>query len=238
LATACLGFGVNQPPLDDRRVRQALALATDRERLANVDLRGMGPVATGGFVPLGIPGHQPGIALPYEPERARHLLTEAGYPDGRGFPSTVGLIFSAGTPYVEALQRQWQETLGVDVPWEIVDWATYLQRLDSQPPQLYGWGWGADYPDPDSFLRASDFRRHSRWRHEVYDRLVEEARRLPDWEARLRLYGQAEQILVEEVPILPLTYGGTPLLIKPWVTRYPVCADGRHFWEEVILEPH
>jgi ABC-type oligopeptide transport system substrate-binding subunit len=239
LGTAYLGFGTSQPPFDDRRVRRAFALGTDRERLVNVDLGATyAVVATGGCVPPGMPGHQPGIALPYDPERARRLLAEAGYPGGRGFPSTVGLAASAMAPWAKALRRQWQETLGVDVPWEIVDWTAYLERLAIQPPQLYGMGWVADYPDPDSLLRVSDFLHDTRWRHRGYDRLVKEAWRLPDWEVRLRLYERAEQILLEEVPILPMSYGGTAMLVKPWVTRYPMSAVRQHFWEEAILEPH
>jgi ABC-type oligopeptide transport system substrate-binding subunit len=237
-STAYLGFVVSRPPLDDRRVRQALALAMDRETLMHEVTRGVHSVATGGFVPPGMPGHQAGIALPYDPERARRLLAEAGYPGGRGFPTVERLTIHAALPYSEPMRRQWQEALGVDIPCETVDWATLFRRIDSRPPHLYGMGWVADYPDPDSFLRASAFRHHSRWHHEVYDRLVEKARRVPDWEARLALYGQAERILAEEVPILPLNYQRHSFLIKPWVTRYPVSADGRHFWEEVILEPH
>jgi len=80
------GFDVSRPPFDDRRVRRAFTLATDRETLADVILRGYASPATGGFVPPGMPGHSPGIGLPYDPEAARRLLAEAGYPGGRGFP--------------------------------------------------------------------------------------------------------------------------------------------------------
>jgi ABC-type oligopeptide transport system substrate-binding subunit len=127
----------------------------------------------------------------------------------------------------------------VNVSWEWTsDYATFTQRMATQPLQLFNLAWNADYPDPDSFLRASTFRRESRWRHEVYDRLVEEARRVPEWEERSGLYSQVERILLEEVPILPLHYHREYLLIKPWVTRYPASTAGLHFWEEVVLEPH
>jgi ABC-type oligopeptide transport system substrate-binding subunit len=237
MATSYLGFGTRRSPFDDRRVRQAFALATYRERV-HPAFHGVYTPATGGYVPPGMPGHQAGIALPYDPEGARRLLAEAGYPGGRGFPVTVGLTLHVIRPYLEPLQKRWQEVLGVDIPWESADWTMFHDRMANRPQQLYCIAWGADYPDPDSFLRTSNFRHYTRWRHEVYDRLVEQARRVPDWEERLTLYGRAERILVEEAPILPLSYQRRTLLIKPWVTRYPASAAREHFWEEVILEPH
>jgi hypothetical protein len=91
LCTHFLGFESRWPPFDDWRVRRALALAMDRETLADVILRGYAFPATGGLVPPGMPGHSPEIGLPYDLQAARSLLAEAGYPDGRGFPSITCL---------------------------------------------------------------------------------------------------------------------------------------------------
>ena len=87
LDTTYVGFNVSRPPFNNRRVRQALALAIDRETLASVVLGGYDSPALGGFVPPGMPGHSPGIGWPFDPERARRFLAEAGYPEGRGFPA-------------------------------------------------------------------------------------------------------------------------------------------------------
>jgi oligopeptide transport system substrate-binding protein len=76
------------------------------------------------------------------------------------------------------------------------------------------------------------------WRNEAYDRLVEEARRVTDQEERMKLYGQADRILVEEAAIVPLTYLRAHLLVKPWVSKCPTPATGRRFWKDVIIEPH
>jgi ABC-type oligopeptide transport system substrate-binding subunit len=128
--------------------------------------------------------------------------------------------------------------LGVKIAWGIMDWATFLDRVErgSQPMSLYGWV--ADYPDPDDFLRVSPIQRQTRWRHESYERLVEEARRVTDQRERMELYGQAEWILVQEAPIMPLVYGRRHLLVKPWVRKYPISPIGWWFWKDVILEPH
>ena len=114
-----MGFDVNRPPFDDPRVRRAFVLATDREMLADVALRGYVFPATGGFVPPGIPGHSPGIGSPYDPEGARQLLAEAGYPDGRGFPVVGALLPRAAITLAgcEYQQAQWQENLGVEIVW-------------------------------------------------------------------------------------------------------------------------
>ncbi len=236
LETCYLTFDVNCPPFDDVRVRRAFALATDRRRLADVVLRGYVSPATGGLVPPGMPGHAAGIGLPYDPQRARRLLAEAGYPEGRGFPPMGVLTFRAAQSRCDYLESQWREVLGVESRWDVLPWAAFLEKLGQDPPQTLVLMWVADYPDPDNFLRACRAQTWTGWRNETYDQLVEEARRMTDQQERLRLYRQAGQILVEEVPILPLAYERDHLLVKPWVCHYPTSAMQAAFWKDVIIK--
>ncbi|MFQ5596349.1 MAG: hypothetical protein ACE5HA_19570, partial [Anaerolineae bacterium] len=74
--------------------------------------------------------------------------------------------------------------------------------------------------------------------NEKYSRLVEQARRITDQGERMKLYGQADRILVEEVPIVPFAYSRCHQLVKPWVRKYPVSAIRTWFWKDVIMEPH
>jgi len=238
LVTDYLGFNVSRPPFDDPRVRRAFVLATDRETLADVAMRGYAFPATGGFVSPGMPGHSAGIALPYDPAGARQLLAEAGYPGGCGFPSVEALTARGRESQFEYLETQWRENLGVEITWEGMEWATFLERLERDPPSMLIIKWMADYPDPDSFLRVCPARDYTRWRNRAYERLVEEARRVTDQGERMSLYGQADRILIEEAPIMPLTYGRVHLLVKPWVSKYPTSALERWLWRDVIIEPH
>jgi oligopeptide transport system substrate-binding protein len=238
LFTSYVGFDVSRPPFDDVRVRRAFALATDRETLADVVLRGRDAPATGGFVPPGMPGHSAGIGLPYDPDQARRLLAEAGYPGGRGFPAVGSLMRRAHESQGEYLEAQWRENLGIETAWETMEWGAFFDRLRRAPPHIFLLGWIADYPDPDNFLRVSSMRRFTRWRNEAYDRLVEKARRAMDQEERMRLYRQADRILNEEAAILPLIYWRFHLLMKPWVRKYPASALRTWFWKDVIIEPH
>ena len=240
LMTWYIGFHVNRPPFDDRRVRRAFTLATDRETLADVARRGYVSPATAGFVPPGMPGHSPGIGLPYDPEGARHLLAEAGYPGGRGFPVLESL--ASHWPWVvltvEYLQAQWRENLEVEITWKQMELGRLLDRLSRETPHMWLMGWIADYPDPDNFLRVSTWRFNTGWQSEAYDGLVEGARRALDQGKRMRMYQQADRILVEEAPILPLFYSRLHLLVKPWVKKFPVSPLKWWFWKDVIIEPH
>jgi oligopeptide transport system substrate-binding protein len=240
LWTSYMGFDVSQPPFDDVRVRRAFALATDREALAEVVLRGHSAPATGGFIPPGMPGHSPRLVLPYEPERARQLLAEAGYARGCGFPPAELLARRGHEPQSEYLKAQWQENLGVDVAltWETMEYEVFFGRLRRESPTMFLLGWVADYPDPDNFLRISTFRHWTRWQHKAYDSLVEEARRVMDQGERMRLYERADRILIEEAAIVPLTYSRLHLLVKPWVRQFPVSAIKWWFWKDVVIEPH
>jgi oligopeptide transport system substrate-binding protein len=238
LFTVYVGFNVSRPPFDDVRVRRAFVLAADRERLAGVVWRGYYSPARGGFVPAGMPGHSAGIGLPYDPEQARQLLAEAGYPGGRGFPVVDGLVFRRRVPEAEYLQAQWRENLGLEITWKAMELGLLINSLDREPPHLFLLGWVADYPDPDSFLRVCSAHRRTQWRNKVYNRLVEGARRIADQEERLTMYQQADRILVEEAAMVPLLYRRSHLLVKPWVSKYPTSAIRAHFWKDVIIESH
>ncbi|NIV36421.1 MAG: hypothetical protein GWN58_45385, partial [Anaerolineae bacterium] len=143
---------------------------------------------------------------PCDMERARQLLAEAGFAYGRGFPAVECCARTDQADLGENLQAQWQENLGIKLEWRMVEWQEILARLGEQVPHMLIMGWAADYPDPDNFLRAriGHVQQQSGWRNEGYDSLVERAQRSLDQEERIRLYLEAEQILVEEAPILPI----------------------------------
>jgi ABC-type transport system substrate-binding protein len=232
-----LVFDVSQPPFDDRRVRQAFGHAINKGTLVDVVMRSQDFPATGGFVPPGMPGHSPGLALPHDPVRARRLLVEAGYPDGRDLSPVPFFPFQRLIPEGEELRRQWLDNLGI---------ATTV-TTESRLAHLVLLAWEADYPDPDNLLRVAvhdhqrwwrSARQQAWWWDEAYEEIVERARRLMDQRRRMELYRQAERILVEEVPWVPLGYTRRQLLVKPWVRNFPTSPVGWSFWKDVVIEPH
>jgi oligopeptide transport system substrate-binding protein len=239
LSTDFIGFDVSRPPFNDLRVRQAFALATDKGYLSDIALRGFGFPATGGIVPPGMPGHSPEIGLPYDPESARQLLAKAGFPGGRGFPgiSCLARDDPGHDLLCTFLQTQWQAVLGVDIHWEVTEWSTFSEKNVLENLHMWMVAWTADYPDPDNFLRVLWWKDPA-WQHTEYFRLVENARRVMDQEERMRLYQQADKILVEEVPLLPLSYGRIHMLVKPWVKRLPTSPLKNWFWKDIILDEH
>jgi ABC-type oligopeptide transport system substrate-binding subunit/class 3 adenylate cyclase/ABC-type transporter Mla MlaB component len=236
--TGYVGFDVSRPPFDDPRVRRAFAMSIDKESLNHVALKGFVFPATGGFIPPGIPGHSEGIGLPYEPEQARKLLAEAGYPAGQGFPDIKALIFVDGAAYAEFLQLGWEDILGIKIPWEVVEWGEYLNKIIQEPTQVFGAAWGADYPDPDSFLRTSNMLQATSWRNDEYRDMIEAARYTQDQFDRFRLYSRADRMLIEEVIIVPLSYFRDHILVKSWVKKFPVSSIRWLYGKDVILEPH
>jgi ABC-type oligopeptide transport system substrate-binding subunit len=240
LGTGYVRFDASRPPFDDVRVRRAFTLAIDKETLADVIRKGCVFPATGGFVPPGMPGHSAGIGLPYDPERARQLLAEAGYPGGRGFPVVDALMPQLPvTPETgEYMRMQWRENLGIEILWRAAEVAVFLDRARKEPPHVLLNAEEADFPDPDTFLSVDFLWEVSGWRNEAYEGLVEQARRAIDQEERMKLYGQADRILVEEASLMPLVYWRSHLLVKPWVTRYPMSAIKDSFWKDVVIEPH
>jgi ABC-type oligopeptide transport system substrate-binding subunit len=128
--------------------------------------------------------------------------------------------------------------LGVEYRLEHAEWAVFFDRLGEDAPHMFSLGWGASYPDPDNYLRAGFPWQATGWRHEAYEGLVEDARRSVDQAERLKLYAQADRILIDQAPIIPLIYGRVHMLVKPWVRRFPTSAFRSWFWKDVIIEPH
>ena len=242
LALCYLGFNLSRPPFNDDRVRQAFVMATDRETLANMILKGYGAPATGGFIPPGMPGYSPGISLPYDPDRACRLLAEAGYPDGQGF-LPVDALTNVDQTAVEAvtvteyLQAKWQENLKVKSVWEAVPQKDYLDRLyGGERPSIFFASWRYDIPDPENFLGWCWYMTQGQF--ETYASMMEKAEQATEPGEQLNLFGQADHILVEAAAFTPLWYTRLHMLVKPWVSKFPTSALKWWFWKDVIINPH
>jgi oligopeptide transport system substrate-binding protein len=207
------------PPLDDRRVRQAMAMAVDRDLLA-AKAGSQFVAATGGLVPPGIPGHVPGISTPHDPDRAARLISEVV---GGDTPPLTIIGLEWAEPVVQHLVDQWR---AVGLPVEIQLCRSHFDQFRAwdatSGPRIGLLGWVADYPDPDTFLRVAvnDYFLPS-WRHGRYESVLEKAALTSDLAGRLDLYRMAELVLAEEAVLVPLLYQAEHLMVKPWVTRLP-----------------
>jgi ABC-type transport system substrate-binding protein len=181
-----------------------------------------------------MPGHSPGIGLPYDPERARQLLAEAGYPDGRGFRPLTAYLPPGGSNVFAAVASMWRDVLHVDVTWRNIAFAEFFDRIRNGSSLIWGFGEIADYPDPHSFSLAKSHL--AGWRNERYLSLLEQARCTTNQATRIALYRQADRIVVEDAPILPIFHPVMHLLIRPWVRR--LRSQWRGWWHEVIIDPH
>jgi oligopeptide transport system substrate-binding protein len=232
-----IGLNTKRAPFDDVNVRRAFAHALDRSYLSHYVKHGYDAPATGGFVPPGMFGHSPEIGLPHDPEKARGLLSEAGYPDGHGFPAVRGIMYEAYEPLNSYIEDQWRTTLGVDVQWESLSWREFQNKSRHDTPDLIFSGWVADYPDPDNILRIATHTTRSGWQDERFAELVDQARSLRDPSARRRDYQEADRILIDQVGLIPISYGRWHLLVKPRIKRFPASPLKYTFWKDIILEP-
>ena len=230
------------PPLDDIRVRRALAHSVQRGLLfAKPENSGGAQGLRGGIIPIGMPGHSPEIGFQYNLSKATENLRRAGFHDGKGLPK---LSFAAYwlDPF-RGLLRLWQESLGIDT--EVLELVDTDQDLDPLTTHVYAAQWHADYPDPDNFLRTSninDFLSTTGWAGmSSVNELLDEALRSQDRLKRLEIYRRVDRLLVdEEVLVIPLSYGMGDYvsLVKPWVQGWWHDALGIARIEETFIKPH
>jgi oligopeptide transport system substrate-binding protein len=222
-----IGFNVEKPPFDDPKVRQAFAHAIDKDKLIEVVLLDA-VVKADGILPPGIPGFNENLqGLEFDPERARQLLTESKYGGLEGLPdieiASSGRGASVG-PVSEAVMAMWEENLGVKVSTRQTEVATFFRDVRDGKFQMFELGWVADYADPENFLKVKFYsgsaNNDSGYANPEVDRLLEQADTEGDEATRLSLYQQAEQIIVNEAPWIPLFHDKFSVLIKPYVKDY------------------
>jgi len=233
-----VGFNINLAPFNDRNVRRAFAMSIDKEQLAYAVLDGEKEPATGGFVLPSFMGYSPGIGLPFDPEQAKELLHQAGFPNGQGLPK-LSLSWHRETLTIKYLLEQWKNNLNVEVELRIVEWSKYLEEFEkgSLGYMYYAQANFGDEPiDGYSVMRSSVRFFLPYWQNETHDRLVEEAGRIPSIIDRKSLVQQADKNLIEEAGILPLLYGRDHYLVKPWV-KFPH-GFRTDALKDIIIDPH
>ncbi|HEX8525027.1 MAG TPA: peptide ABC transporter substrate-binding protein [Tepidisphaeraceae bacterium] len=199
-------------PLVDRRLRQALAMALDRNQIVrNITRCGEAPATR--FIPPEIfqsLGWRSTPGIDFDPHRAKQLLAEAGYPNGGRLPG-VKYVFRSGIPLsrdlAESCARQWKQVLNLDIPLVQAEQQMIKQMLNKKDYALAASQWSGDYNDPSTFTDkylSTSINNDAGWVNAEYDQLLKEATKEPDAQTRLRLLEKAERILNTEVPIIPI----------------------------------
>jgi oligopeptide transport system substrate-binding protein len=235
--TRCIVLNTQHPPLTDPRVRRALSLALDRTALTERVLQG-GQMPARSFVPAGLGGYQL-LATPEEDAaEARRLLAEAGFPGGRGFPR-LELATWTNSPVLEAIQQMWHRELGIEVGLAQREARTHLASLAAGDYTLALWPAIPDYngaSDLFTQLTTGNPANYPHWGNPEFDRLVAEAGRIPDSAGRNVLYHQAEKLLLEEQPLIPLYFNAQNFLVRPGVEHWLTDGLWTRFYQPIELK--
>jgi len=232
-------LNTTRPGLDHKLVRQALAAAIDRRSIVDKIVRG-GQQPAAAFTPPGMGGYVPPDRLGFDPDRARRLLAEAGYPEGRGLPPIEILINSSGNHRIiaEVVQQMWR-SLGVSVQIDNMEQSSLFAKRRTLDYSVLRSEWAADFADPKSFLdifRGGSSNNHTGWHSAAYDELLQAADHTADPAARAALMQQAEALLLDEMPVIPLYYFTTVRLVHPAVRGWNNLPLDRHPYKHVWLE--
>jgi len=240
LGTVLYRFNTGRKPLNDKRVRRALGLALDREKICANVFRGYTP-AYGMTPPTA--SYDPPHGVSYDPAEAKKLLAEAGFPGGKGFPRLKLLIASKETAQTlaTAVQAMWSRHLGIEVEIENKEWTAYLTATQSQDYDISFGGWIGDYIDPLTFLEMwtpGNGNNNTGWASQPFLAKLQESFTLVDPAARFKLLREAEAILLEDSPITPVAWWGKNYLMSPDVEGWNPLLLDNHPYTRVRLVPH
>jgi peptide/nickel transport system substrate-binding protein/oligopeptide transport system substrate-binding protein len=209
LSLQFIGLNLSRPPFDDVRVRQAFAHAIDRDALVRAEPGGRIP--PNGILPPGMPGFTPEPkVLQRDLDRARELLAQAGFAGGQGLPP---IVYTTASPSEQARKlfesiRSQVAEIGFDLRSEQLTWRQFSQRLTEQKLQCFTVTWVADIPDPDSFLYPMCHSRGSAnftaYSSGQIDALLGAGRAMRSSAERLRVYREAESLVLQEASLVPL----------------------------------
>lgn len=234
-------FNTKKPPFDNVKVRKALAHAIDRQLLTEKVTNGV-QMPAGAFTPPDTLGYTSRAQIDFNLEKARKSLAEAGYPDGKGFPK-VALTYNTSEDHrkiAEAIQQMWKKNLNIDVDIQNKEWKVFLYEMKSMNHQIARRAWAGDYIDPNTFLEIfSSYSGENRtgWNNPQYDQLLQKAATITNKEERYEIFQQAEKLLLDEAPFIPIYYYTTNNLISKHLKGfYPNIMD-YYSYKHLYLDP-
>lgn len=228
-----MAFDISKPPFDNIKVREAFAAAIDRDTIANKVLQGQESPADG-LVPTSVPGHQTGaLTINYDPEKAKSLLAEAGYPGGSGLPPVTLNYSGAGTAadIAQAIQSQ-LKSVGIPVEINGVDPGVFNEQMGTNMFAFFLVRWQGDAPNLDSYLFplfASEnigATNVFQYNNPIVDQLLVDARSNTDASARTSIYNDAERKIIADWPAVPVTFGQQTMVYAPRVSSFVVTPLG------------
>ncbi|MGC1295107.1 MAG: peptide ABC transporter substrate-binding protein, partial [Alloacidobacterium sp.] len=233
-------INIARKPLDNPKVRLALSLAVDRDAIVKNILREDQKPATG-YTPPGMGEYQPLHRTTYDPVRARELLAEAGYPNGKGFPKfTIHFnTLESHRAIAEAIQQMWKEELNIEVALENQEWKVYLDTQNNKNYDLSRSAWIGDFMDPVTFLSmwtSGNGNNNTNWGNPKFDALIEQAARTGDPERRLGILHDAEDLFLSELPVVPVYWYTNAYLIQPSVQNWNPLVLGNHNYKYIDLK--
>jgi oligopeptide transport system substrate-binding protein len=230
LGTYFYRLNVTKPALEDARVRKALAKSIDREALVERVTKA-GEIPAYSFTPPNTAGYTSNAQTRYDLAEAKKLLAEAGYPEGKGFPG-VEILYNtleAHRSIAEAIQQMWKVNLGINVTLKNQEWKVYIDSQQKLDYEIARAGWIGDYSDPNTFLdmwKTGNGNNNTGWSNKKYDSLIDQANLTGDLAKRLDLFQQAEAILMNEMPVIPIyTYTSKYLISERVVGWYSNIMD-------------
>jgi oligopeptide transport system substrate-binding protein len=224
LGTYFYRFNTTQEPFDDPLVRRALSLAIDRDAIVSKVTRA-GQVPAGSFAPPGAGGFEPATLVSFEPEEARRLLAEAGYPRGEGFPA-ADLLYNTSESHrtiAEAIQQMWKTELGIELNLYNQEWKVYLDSLDNLDYFVARAGWVAVYDDANQFLEIftpGNPNNRTGWVSEKYRDLHAQSMRESVPAKRQDMLQELDAMLVEQAVVAPIYHYTNSYLIDPRVKNW------------------
>jgi peptide/nickel transport system substrate-binding protein len=240
------GFNTRVKPLDDRRVRRAIAAAIDRPTILEQVFRGRF-IPARGILPPGSLGFNPAVtSIGYDPSAARAALAEAGYPKGRGLPPVTfwSSVKTERTALEHARIKEALEAIGVRADFQYEkDWPAFTRRLGEGRGGAFLYAWHADIPDPDNFLyllfHSKSPRNYMGYANATVDGLLTRARNERDLPRRVDLYRRAEQIILDDAPLIPFWHYPYEHLFQRYVRSVEVNGLGDPYipLRKIRLEP-
>lgn len=233
-------FNTQRAPFNDVRVRKAFSLAVNRESIVKNITKG-GEIPTYTVIPPDPQGFIPNQYYQYNPEQARALLAEAGYPNGEGFP-TFFIHYNTLETHQKvavAVQQMLKTELNIDVQLHNEEWKVYLNTQSSHNFDMSRQAWIADYADPSNFFEiflSYGGNNHSQWNNAEYDALIERSGKILDQNKRFELFEKANKLLSDEMPVLPLYLYSDLNLVQPYVKNWHANILHRHHYKTVYFD--